>query len=342
MYILENVPLAAYSTMRLGGKADYLVEVTSRQEIAEAVAWAEDRGLRLVMVGGGSNIFWWDDGYSGLVIVNRLSGFEQFDGDPESAYFTFGAGENWDSVVGRTVELGFSGIEQLSLIPGTAGATPIQNVGAYGREIKDVLMTVEALDRQSGKFVTLRASDCGLAYRTSRFKTTDRGRFFISAVTVRLTRRPPSPPFYPAVTRYFEERGITQFTPAAVREAVIYIRSSRLPDVNKVANNGSFFYNPIISENKFEQIRGFYPDIVSWPMPDGRIKLSAAWLVERAGFKDFHDPETGIGTWPSQPLVLVNEHATKTADLLRTKEKIVQAVEDKFGLTLEQEPELIA
>lgn len=341
MYILENVPLVAYSTMRLGGSARYLVDITSRNEITEAVAWAAEHQVPVIMIGGGSNIFWSDSGFPGLVMVNKIMRFELFKEDNDNCYLTVGSGENWDEVVARAVEAGYSGIEELSLIPGTAGATPIQNVGAYGREIKDVLTTIEAYDIQTRQFVTLRGSECEFAYRTSRFRTTDKWRFLISAITLHLTRKVPTPPFYASLQNYFDQRSVTTFTPQIVRDAVIDIRSHKLPDVAKVANNGSFFYNPIISEEQLVQLEGYYPNIVYWKVDNGQVKVSAAWLVEQAGFKDAHDSETGMATWSNQPLVLVNEEAKSTADLLKFKQKIVDAVQTKFNIALIQEPELI-
>ncbi len=340
MYILESVPLSAYSTMRLGGNAAYLCEITDRFEIARAITWAAERQLPIIMIGDGSNIVWRDEGFPGLVLVNRIKRFETFKEDDYNLYLTVGAGENWDSVVERAVSLGFSGLEELSLIPGTAGATPIQNVGAYGREIKDVLTTVEAFDRQQGSLVTIPGSECDFAYRTSRFKTTDRGRFLISAVTFHLVQKAPEPPFYDALQRYFTEHKITTYTPQVIRDAVIAIRSAKLPDPAVVANNGSFFYNPYISPEKLTQLSVAYPNIMYWPDGD-KVKVSAAWLVEQAGFKGAHDSNTGMGTWEKQPLILVNENAHNTQDLLNFKQKIVDAVKSKFGITLEQEPELL-
>lgn len=341
MFILENVPLSAYSTMRLGGPASYLVDITSRNDITEAVAWAEKKQVPMIMIGSGSNIVWTDKGFPGLVMVNKIMRFEVQNPDPENCYITIGAGENWDETVGKAVEMGLSGIEELSLIPGTAGATPIQNVGAYGREIKDTLVTIEAYDTKTHEFVTLRGSDCEFGYRTSRFKTTDRWRFMISAITMHLTKQTPQAPFYPSLQHYFDERGIKEFTTQIVREAVVFIRSSKLPDVATVANNGSFFYNPIISKEQFVQLEADHPDITYWSVDNEQVKISAAWLVEQVGFKDMHDTETGIGTWPKQPLVLVNEKAEHTADLLAFSQKIVEAVYAKFNITLQQEPELI-
>jgi UDP-N-acetylmuramate dehydrogenase len=294
-----------------------------------------------MMIGGGSNIIWRDEGFPGLILVNKVMRFEEQQEDEENYYVTIGAGENWDASVARTVEKGMTGIEALSLIPGTAGATPIQNVGAYGQEIAQTLVSVEAYDRQAKQFVTLAGSDCAFGYRTSRFKTTDRGRFFITAITLHLLRTNPQPPFYAALQRYFDENNIGTFTPQTVRDAVIAIRQSKLPDPAKVANNGSFFANPIVDEGVLTQIQADYPDIPHWPMPEDRVKVPAAWLLEQAGFKNMHDPETGMATWAAQPLVLVNEKAQSTAQLLAFRQKIMDAVQERFHITLEQEPELL-
>jgi UDP-N-acetylmuramate dehydrogenase len=341
MFVQENVPLGGYSTMRLGGPARYLTEVASKQELAEAVAWADERQLPKIMIGEGSNIIWGDAGYPGLVMVSKITGFETFQEDDDNLYVTIGSGEEWDSVVERCVASGFSGVEQLSLIPGTAGGTPVQNVGAYGQEIKNVLVSVEAYDDQAKKLVNIPAIDCAFGYRTSRFKTTDKGRFFITAITLHLVREQPQPPFYSSLQAYFDEHTITQYTPAVVRQAVIAVRTSKLPDPDVVANNGSFFGNPIISADDFAVLQTNHPEVKYWQLDDGRVKISAGWLIEQAGFKGMHDAETGMATWDKQALVLVNEHAKHTADLLKFKQKIVDAVQQKFGVTLEQEPELI-
>jgi len=341
MNIMQNVPLNTHSTMRLGGKAAYLAEITDRFELAGAVEWAAEHKLPVIMIGNGTNIVWRDEGFPGLVLVNRIMRFETFNEDDDNLYLTVGAGENWDSVVERSIATGFSGLEELSLIPGTAGATPIQNVGAYGREIKDVLTTVEAFDITTRKLVTVPASECGFAYRTSRFKTSDRWRFLISAITFHLLKKTPVPPFYDTLQRYFDEKSIKEFSPQIIRDAVIAIRSAKLPDPQVVANNGSFFYNPYISGDKLTQLTAIYPNLMYWPVDDDKAKVSAAWLVEQAGFKAVHDAETGMATWEKQPLILVNEHARSTADLLKFKQKIVGAVQNKFGIKLEQEPELL-
>lgn len=341
MKILNNISLANYSTMRLGGTAAHLAEVTSRDDLPEALTWAEERKLPVIMIGGGSNVYWRDEGFEGLVLVNRIMGYEDVVAGDDTHYITIGAGEPWDSVVERTVEAGLTGIEALSFIPGTAGGTPVQNVGAYGQRISDTLTTVEAYDRQVNQFVTIPVDDCAFGYRTSRFKYADKGRFFITNITLQLRKGNPEPPFYIAVQDYFNAHNIHTWSPAILRETVIAIRKVKLPDPAVVANNGSFFANPVIEEDEATRLRDAFPTMPIWPGDGETFKIPAAWLIEQVGLKDFHDTETGMATWKNHALVLVNEHAQNAGDLLKFKQKIVDTVHDKFGITLEHEPELL-
>lgn len=339
MQFLENVSLAQYSTMRLGGSASYACEITNRSELLEALQWSHDHQLPWRVIGGGSNVIWNDGQFNGLVIRNSIKRFEVFDEDETNTYLTIGAGENWDSVVERSVQLGLSGIEALSLIPGTVGATPIQNVGAYGQEIAQTLATVEAYDTLAKDFGTLPGYDCGFGYRTSRFKTVDKGRFIITGISLHLTKTTPLPPYYPAVEHYLSDMHVAA-SPSTIRDAVISIRQAKLPDPAVVANNGSFFGNPIISLSDYAQLGAEYNPIPHWDVGGG-VKISAAWLIEQAGFKDFHDAASGMATWAKQPLVLINEAATSTANLLTFRDTIVNAVYLKFNIELQQEPELL-
>jgi UDP-N-acetylmuramate dehydrogenase len=339
---LQNVSLKDYSTMRLGGTAKYVAEVTNKEELQTALSWADEQSLPAIMIGDGSNIVWRDEGFNGLLIVSKIKRYEVIEREDGDVFVTVGSGENWDSVVERSVKSGFTGIEALSWIPGTAGATPVQNVGAYGQEIAEVFVSAEVYDRQTKSIIFLSKYDLEFGYRTSRLKTVDHGRFFIAAITLHLRKGNPEPPFYQVLERYLKERGIQEFTPQVIRDAVIKIRSSKLPDPKEVANNGSFFSNPVVDEGTLVQIQGTYPDVVFWRLDGGRgIKLSAAWLIEKVGFKDFHDPETGMATWAKQPLVLVNEKATSSQQLLVFKQKIVDTVKKKFEVTLKQEPEIL-
>jgi UDP-N-acetylmuramate dehydrogenase len=352
MNIVPNVSLANYSTMRLGGIADFLVEIHDQDELKEAYDWATAKQLPVIMIGGGSNIFWQDAGFHGLVMVNKIMGYEDHAEDTENHYLTIGAGENWDSVVARTVAAGLTGIEALSLIPGSAGATPVQNVGAYGQDISQTLVSVEVFDCQTGQLATLPNDACGFGYRTSKFKGEFRGRYFITSITLHLMVGNPLPPYYGAVQAYLEANPTDQagrpdgqpaqpITPAVIRDAVIAIRSAKLPDVERVANNGSFFANPIVSEDALVTLRTSNPSLPYWPLDGGGAKIPAAWLIEQAGFKDYHDADTGMATWPKQPLVLINETAKTTSQLLAFRDKITAAVHDKFGISLTQEPELL-
>ncbi len=341
MFILENVPLAGYSTMRLGGVARYLTDINTRAEISAAHAWALERQLPVLMIGQGSNIVWRDEGFPGLVMVNKILRFETFQEDNDNLYITVGAGEDWDSVVQRVVSMGYSGLEELSLIPGSTGATPVQNVGAYGQEVANVIATIEAYDTTVQKLVTIPVADCGFSYRNSRFKTTDKGRFFISAVTFHVMRRLPAPPFYDSLGKYFAQHNITTYTPQVVRDAVIEIRSSKLPDPRVVANNGSFFQNPIIPREQLVALLAEHPTMVYWELDNDQAKVSAAWMIESLGLKDYHDEETGMATWYNQPLVIVNESAQNTNQLLEFRDKIAYAVKDAYGIDLQQEPELL-
>ena len=341
MNIRQNEPLSKHSTMRLGGVAAYAVDIHDRGELREALSWAEEHALPVMVIGGGSNVFWRDSGFNGLLLVNQIMGYEEQQEDDENYYLTVGAGENWDSVVARTVEEGLTGIEALSLIPGTAGATPVQNVGAYGQDISQTLVSVEAYDMQTKQTINIQAADCAFSYRMSRFKSTDRGRFIITHLTFHLRHGNPMAPYYASVQAYLDEHSIQEVTPAIMREAVIAIRTSKLPDPAIVANNGSFFPNVVADEGLLAQLQADYGDVPHAPLTDGKVKLYSAWLVEQAGFKDYHDPETGMATWAKQPLVLVNEHATSANQAIAFAKKITDAVEAKFHVQLEQEPEIL-
>jgi UDP-N-acetylmuramate dehydrogenase len=335
MLFLENAALSDHSTMRLGGSARYLCTVTNEQELLEAVKFADIKKCKLRMIGSGSNIIWSDAGFDGLIIVNEFQNIS-IDGNVT----TIGSGLSWDDAVRKTVDAGLSGIEFLSIIPGTTGATPVQNVGAYGVEIKDVLISLKAYDTKIGDFVEIENKDCGFGYRTSKFKTTDAGRYLITEITLKLKKENPSPPFYDSLQKYLDESNITNYTPKIIRDAVIAIRQSKLPDPEVISNNGSFFANPIIDLEKYTKLLEKHPDIKAWDF-QGKKKIAAGWLVEQSGFKDFHDEKTGMATWKNQSLVLVNEHAKSTTDLITFRDSIIAAVKSKFDITLEQEPEII-
>lgn len=340
MNIQENVDLKAYSTMRLGGKTRYLTEASGEDDVKKLADWAKNKNLPIIVVGQGSNIVWRDEGFEGLIVVSKITGRKILDDNNQTTQIEIGAGENWDAVVAWAVEKKLSGLEFLSLIPGTVGAAPVQNIGAYGAELSEVFVSLRAYDTVVQDFVTLEKQVCGFSYRSSRFKTTDKHRYIITSIILNLSKTTPKSPFYEALENYFAEHKITDFSSKSIRGAVIAIRNSKLPNPAKVANNGSFFINPIIETAQFEKLKEKYPEIKGWPHGD-KTKLAAGWLVETAGFKGIKDQETGMATWPAQALVLVNEHAKNTADLLAFKQKILSKVHEMFGIVLEQEPELL-
>lgn len=336
MDVHTNIPLKNYTTMRLGGNARFMADAHSPEEVAEICRNAKTQGLSLFILGGGSNLIVRDEGFNGLVLRNRIPGFEVVNDEPGRAIINVGAGEIWDDVVKRTVEMNLSGIEALSSIPGTAGAAPVQNIGAYGQEIADSLVSLEAYDIQNDRFVNLENADCAFSYRHSIFRGDAAGRYVILNITLQLYKTPPQPPFYAAVQDYFDANNITLFTPQIVRDAVIAIRSDKLPDPTVLPNAGSFFKNAIVEDWQLTDLRQEFPDIPTYDMPDGRFKIPSGWLIQESGLKGktLH----GMHVHDKNALVLINESAGSYADLAAAREEIIGAVRDKFRITIEQEP----
>ncbi len=342
MQILENVSLKNYSSMKLGGNTKYLINIDSKKTLTEAFKWIKENKLAFLVIGEGNNIVWRDTGFNGVLLVNKIPGISSKQISNTELQINLGAGENWDYAVKKFTAQGYSGIENLSYIPGTCGAAPIQNIGAYGGEVSKVLDYVEVYDTKTYQFTTITASDCELGYRASRFKYKDKNRFVIVSVTITLSKQNPSKPYYDAIEKYLITNNISgEITPMLFRKIVIEIRKSRLPDPKIIPNNGSFFANPIIDKYSFNKLQTKFPDIVSWPTDDGKIKISAGWLIDQISFKDRFDPDTGIATWSQHSLTLVNKSATSTNDLINFKNQIVSKIKSKFDVELEQEPELL-
>ena len=336
MDIHTNIPLKNYTTMRLGGPARFMVEVRSAEDIPLIRNNAHQQNLPSAVLGGGSNTIVRDEGVIGIVLHIMIPGIEIIADDLYSTTLRIGAGELWDTVVMYAVERRLSGIEAMSAIPGTAGAAPVQNVGAYGQETADTLVNLEAYDTTSDTFVTLSNEECGFSYRSSIFRTTEQNRYIITAITIKLSKNLPSPPFYDALQKYLDERNITTYTQATIRDAVIAIRASKLPDPSIVANTGSFFKNAIIEEWQLHDLQSQYPDIPSYDMGDGTFKIPSGWLIETAGFKGklLH----GMRVYEKNALVLVNESAQTYQDLADARDEIIGSIRDTFRVLIEQEP----
>ena len=257
MEVHTNIPLKNYTTMKLGGPARFMVEARTAQEIKTVHDNASSKNLPIFILGGGSNVIARDEGFLGIVIRIRIPGFEIVADDINTTTIKIGAGESWDNVVKRTVDMRLSGIEAMSMIPGTSGAAPVQNIGAYGQEIADTLTSLEAYDSHTKSFVVLENSACGFAYRDSIFRNEHSGqigRYIITSITLKLSKNQPQPPFYDSLQSYFDQHSIKIFTQEIVRDAVISIRKEKLPDPAITPNTGSFFKNAIVENWLLEEI----------------------------------------------------------------------------------------
>jgi UDP-N-acetylmuramate dehydrogenase len=345
--LLENIPLAAMTTLGIGGPARWFAQAASEEEITEANAWARERGVPLFVLGGGSNLVIADAGFDGLVLRVAMRGIEQ-----DGAVFRVAAGEFWDNCVEQALGLNCAGLECLAGIPGTAGGTPVQNVGAYGQEVSAVIERVRVFDVETQKFTELGNAECGFGYRRSRFNTTDRGRFVVTRVDYRL--RPGGAPTlaYADVERELKASGLAGTKPslAEVAAAVRRIRRGKgmiLVDGDPNTRSvGSFFKNPVVSAETLRQISvriGSAPPsfpAAGDPEKAGCVKVPAAWLIEQAGFaKGYALGNAGISS--QHTLALVNRGGATAREILALAEKIRTAVEERFGIRLEMEPVLV-
>ena len=343
MEVRENISLAPFTTFGIGGPARWFAEARTEEDVAEVAAWARPRGVPLFVLGGGSNLLVADRGFDGLVLHVGLRGIEAND----AGVLRAAAGEPWEFCVQKSLELGWAGIECLSGIPGTVGGTPVQNVGAYGQEVAPVIERVRAFDLAEAAWVELSAEECGFAYRRSRFNTRDRGRFVVTRVDYRLT--PGGAP----TLRYAELQKAVETAQAGgaeptLAEAAAIVREIRrgkgmliVQDDPDCRSAGSFFKNPVVSEDLFQEIaaRSSPPKFAAEPGPNGepRVKVPAAWLIEQAGFaKGFALGNAGIST--RHTLALVNRGGARAEEILGLAGKIAIAVEERFGVRLEMEP----
>ncbi len=332
MNIRENVPISTLTTMRLGGAARYVIDIEKVEDLAEAYAFAAEKNLPVYVLGCGSNIIGRDGGFAGVILVCKLKGMGVAveEKDDEVQLYSY-SGELLDDFVTYSTEMGFSGMEALSAIPGTVGAAPVQNVGAYGQDISQSLVSVEAFDTKEKKLVTLPKDQLDLSYRHSIFNHgEDVGRYFITKITVKLRRGYLTPPFYNSLQAYIDENSIIDFSPDSIRKCVRAVREGKLPDPEEIASSGSFFKNVYLSP---EEAAG--AEAAGIPVWDGG-KIPSGWLIEHAGLKgqEFH----GMRISDKAALVLINESAKSYADLAAARAEIIEIVKEKFGFTLEQEP----
>ena len=381
MKISENITLAPFTTFKIGGPASFFCRAGNDGELVEAVKFAKDKDLPILVIGSGSNLLISDQGYKGLVIRNEIMGVEieseagsqkpearsrkreenktqnagvssdsqlrapssKSSGSklPASSSFliTAGAGEDWEKLVERTVGMGLYGMENLSAIPGTVGASPIQNIGAYGVDVSKVIHSVRALDTKTMDFVELSNADCRFAYRDSRFKH-EKGRYIISAVTYALSKEGRINIDYKDVREYFDRKNIAKPTLAQVRQAVTEVRRNKLPDWTCWGTAGSFFKNPIIDKETFAALKKKYPDLPGFPEPDGRVKVSLAWILDK--LCDARGLTIGnVGTFEKQALVVVAKPGASAKEVLDFAHELMRRVREKTGIEIEGEVEWV-
>lgn len=333
----ENVLISELTTMRLGGKARYASEVFSLTDVKEAYDFATEKKVPVFILGDGSNTIGRDEGFPGLIIVNRLKGMEVVEETSDDVLVRAMGGENWDDFVGFCAERDYSGIEAMSAIPGTVGAAPVQNIGAYGQEIAQTIDNVEAYDTKTGEMVVIGRDEMKMGYRSTIFNTgADAGRYFITAVTLRLFNDEHlEPPFYNSLQEYLDEHKISDYSPLSIRQAVSAIRSEKLPDPTVEASAGSFFKNIHLSDE--EALAAREEGLKIYDKPNGDHVLNAGWLIEEAGLKGKSLPG-GFHISDKAALILINDSARSYKDLEKARSKIVQTVLDKFGFELLQEP----
>ena len=339
---LEHVRLAPHCTMGVGGPARFFVEVQDEAAVLAALEWARGRGVPLYVLGGGSNLVVGDEGIEALVVKIALRGIDTHEADG-AVELTAAAGEPWDVLVARTVERGWAGLESLSGIPGLVGATPMQNVGAYGQEVSETVTVARALDTSTGSIVSFKNRECRFTYRDSLFRSGEPGRYVVLSVSYRLRPNGRAAVRYADVEKDLAARGVATPSLADVRASVIAIRRSKSMVLDSQDENrrscGSFFTNPIIPSAELAAVksRAGDPSMPRWPLPGGQVKLSAAWLIERAGYARGHaDGPVGLST--RHALAIVAHDGARACDVVAFARRVQAAVAERFGVRLTPEP----
>jgi len=340
--IQENISLKKYNTFGIDATARYFSTFTNTDELNELIGFNEpstiNHQLTTMILGGGSNILLTKN-FDGLVLKNEILGIEKLKEDEEHVYVKAGAGVNWHQLVVHCINNNWAGMENLSLIPGNTGASPMQNIGAYGVEIKDIFYGLEAFHLEEKKIVVFNLQDCEFGYRESVFKRKFKNQFVIISVTYRLNKNPVFNTSYGAIEQELEAMGVKELSIQAISQAVINIRSSKLPDPVVIGNAGSFFKNPEIGINDFTILKENFPTMVGYNLPNGNVKLAAGWLIEQCGWKGYRNHDAGCHS--KQALVLVNYGNANGAEIYALSSSIISSVQEKFGVVLEREVNII-
>lgn len=334
MNIQKNFALIAHNTFHINCYARYFTEINEASDLFELMEQAIYLKEEHLILGGGSNVLFTKD-QPILVIKNNLKGKELVREDENNYYVKIAAGEVWHESVLWCIQNNYAGLENLSLIPGRVGASPMQNIGAYGVEIKDVFESLEAISLEDGTSRTFNLEECEFGYRESVFKRKLKNKFFITSVTFKLTKKPNFNTSYGAIEKELQTMGISDLSIKAVSDAVIRIRSSKLPDPNKLGNAGSFFKNPEISSAQAQELKLQFPELVVYELPNGNYKAAAGWLIEHCGWKGKRIADAGVHV--NQALVLVNYGNASGNEIFDLSSSIIQSVKQKFNIELERE-----
>ncbi len=335
MQLTENFSLKPYNTFGIHVMAKYFAAFANIETLAELL---ENQNEHQLILGGGSNILFTKN-YDGLVLKNEIAGIEKINEDDAYVYVRAGAGVGWHEFVLYCINNNFAGVENLSLIPGSVGASPMQNIGAYGVEIKDVFYELEAYNIDDKKLVSFSKNDCAFGYRESIFKNKYKGQFVITSVTFRLNKIPVYNTSYGAIEMELEKMGVHSLSIKAISDAVINIRQSKLPDPKQIGNAGSFFKNPTIQNTQFEKLKNDFPNIVGYPVGETETKLAAGWLIEQCGWKGYRKSDAGCHE--KQALVLVNYGNAIGEEILQLSEKIIDSVKLMFDVELHREVNIV-
>ncbi|MCD4731057.1 MAG: UDP-N-acetylmuramate dehydrogenase [Bacteroidales bacterium] len=338
MEIKEHYNIQQLNTFGIKVDAKYFTEVASIQEMKEAVEYSERHKLPILILGDGSNLLFMQD-YNGFVIKVNLKGISLLREDIKHVYVKAFAGENWDEFVNYCCESGYYGLENLSLIPGNVGASPIQNIGAYGVELKDHFYELEFYDFATGKIRNFNNSDCNFGYRNSIFKNEFKQKGVVLSVTFKFDKIPKFKTGYGVIKEELDRMEVINLTAKDIRNAVINIRRSKLPDPGEIGNAGSFFKNPVVTNKKYKKLLSQFPKLVSFKQHDGTYKLAAGWLIDQCGWKGYRKGNAGVHE--NQALVLVNYGNATGKDVYNLSEKVKTSVFEKFGVELEREVNVI-
>lgn len=338
MLIEENFSLKNHNTFQLDVQASFRAAVNSPEQLSELFQMKKFKTVKKLILGGGSNVLFTRN-YLGMVVHMAIAGAQVEEESEDAVLVSFGAGELWHQCVLWAVENGFGGIENLALIPGTAGAAPIQNIGAYGVEIKEVFHSLEAYEVKTGKLVRFFNEDCKFAYRYSVFKGAQKGNYVITRIFLRLSKKPVFNIQYGQIRQTLDEMGVNELSLSAVSQAVINIRQSKLPDPAEIGNAGSFFKNPIVESDYFESLKAAFENIPGFVVDEQHTKVPAAWLIEHCGWKGKRFG--AVGVHDRQALVLVHYGGGNGRDLVKLSKDIQQSVFQTFGVELEPEVNII-